>query len=70
MCVATVEGDFRRAAVPYSLWMAQRVRDCHRDMTAPEQLAVEEWIGELGGSELLAMNLPRLRRVGLRVAAE
>lgn len=70
VCVPTPEGDFRRAAVPYSLWMAQRTLDAYRAMQAAEQTDVRNWITELGGSELLTIEIPRLRRDGLRVAAE
>ncbi|MGH8456132.1 MAG: glutathione S-transferase family protein [Stenotrophobium sp.] len=63
-------GRYRRAAIPYILWMTQRMLDVYRSMNAPEQAAVRGWLKELGGEALLALDIPRLRRVGLRVAPE
>lgn len=59
---------FRRAALPYTLWMAQRTLDCYRAMPAVEQQQVRDWLIPLGGERLLALDIPRLRRVALRVA--
>lgn len=63
-------GRFRRAALPYSLWMAQRTLDVYRQMTATEQAGVRSWLQTVGGERLLALQIPRLRRVGLRVAPD
>lgn len=63
-------GRYRRAAMPYVLWMAQRMLDVYRGMNGAEQAAVRQWLGELGGERLLTLEIPRLRRVGLRVAPE
>ena len=64
------KGRYRRAALPYILWMVQRMLETYRGMTAPEQSAVRAWLTGLGGERLLDLQIPRLRRVGLRVAAE
>lgn len=64
------KGRFRRAALPYTLWMVQRLLDVYRDMPSQDQQKVRDWIRPLGGERLLAMDIPRLRRHGLRVAAE
>jgi glutathione S-transferase len=61
---------FRRAALPYTLWMAQRTLDLYRAMAPHEQLKVRDWLHDLGGEALLALDIPRLRRVGLRVIPE
>jgi len=60
-------GRFRRSALPYTLWMAQRALDVYRAMTAGEQAQVQAWLGSLGGERLLALDIPRLRLQGLRV---
>lgn len=62
------QGQFSRAALPYSLWMAQRTLDVFRGMSASDQAQVRQWLTELGGERLLALDLPRLRMHGVRVA--
>lgn len=64
------QGRYRRAALPYLLWMAQRTLDVYRGMSSAEQAVVEEWLRSLGGEDLLTLEIPRLRRVALRVAPE
>ena len=63
-------GRLRRAALPYTLWMAQRTLDLYRAMTPAEQAKVRDWLSALGGEALLALDIPRLRRAGLRVIPE
>lgn len=60
---------FRRAAIPYTLWMAQRPLDLLASLPVAEQARVRSWLATLGGEGLLALDLPRLRRLGLRVVA-
>jgi glutathione S-transferase len=62
--------SFRRNALPYSLWMAQRVLDCYQSLPAAEQQHVGHWLRQQGGERLLELELPRLRLAGLRVAVE
>ena len=62
------QGQFSRAALPYSLWMAQRTLDVFRGMRAEDQAQVRQWLTALGGERLLALDLPRLSMHGLRVA--
>lgn len=64
------DGRFRRAAVPYTLWMAQRTLDVYRAMAPQEQRQVQDWLTSLGGERLLALEIPRLRRHGVRVIPE
>ncbi|MGH8453292.1 MAG: glutathione S-transferase family protein [Nevskiales bacterium] len=61
------QGRFRRAALPYTLWMAQRMLDVYRAMPAAEQVAVRTWLQTLGGERLLELDIPRLKRRALRV---
>ncbi|MGH8461382.1 MAG: glutathione S-transferase family protein [Stenotrophobium sp.] len=63
-------GRYRRAAMPYILWMAQRMLDAFRNMDGSDQAAVRAWLQHLGGADLLQLDIPRLRRIGLRVAPE
>ena len=63
-------GRFRRTALPYSLWMAQRTLDVYRGMISVEQQQVRAWLGSIGGEPLLALDIPRLRLHGVRVAAQ
>jgi hypothetical protein len=61
-------GSYRRAAIPYILWMVQRILDGYQLMSPKEQASVRAWLTGLGGEALLDLQIPRLRRVGLRVA--
>jgi len=63
-------GRFRRAALPYSLWMAQRTLDIYRGMNPVEQQQVGGWLASIGGEQLLALDIPRLRLHGVRVAEQ
>ncbi len=60
------EGMFRRAAMPYTLWMAQRALDAIAEL--PEQTAqdLRYWLSESGGEALLSLDAPRLERDGLQ----
>lgn len=63
-------GRHRRAALPYILWMVQRMLDVYRRMSVTEQAAVRAWLTGFGGERLLTLEIPRLRRIGLRVGPE
>jgi CelD/BcsL family acetyltransferase involved in cellulose biosynthesis len=39
-------------------------------MPEPEQAQVRDWLHRMDGERLLTLPIPRLRRVGLRVAME
>jgi hypothetical protein len=62
------QGQFSRAALPYSLWMAQRTLDVFQGMNDSDQAQVRLWLSEIGGERLLALDLPRLSLHGVRVA--
>jgi len=59
---------FQRAALPYVLWMLQRVQDCLCSLPAAEQQPVRTWLADHGGSAVADLQFPRLERAGLRVA--
>jgi hypothetical protein len=61
------DGRFRRAALPYTLWMAQRTLDVYQAMSPAEQGQVQDCLRPLGGERLLSLEIPRLQREGLRV---
>lgn len=61
-------GPFSRAALPYSLWMAQRVRDAHGGLDPRGQALVRSALQHWGSDRLLDLPLDRLERKGLRVA--
>ncbi len=64
------DGRFRRIAMPYTLWMAQRTLDVYRTTHPYGQAQVRDWLASVGGSDFLELNIPRLRRNGLRVVPE
>lgn len=66
--VSTDYGLFRRPAMPFSLWMAQRTLDVYQQMPAAERALVAGWLAEHGGQSLLDLQLPRLQRCAVRVA--
>jgi len=57
-----------RLGVPYTLWMAQRVQDVLRAMPPSDSSAARDWAASLGGEGLLALELPRLKRVSVHAA--
>jgi glutathione S-transferase len=62
---------FRRAAAPFSLWMAQRPLDAYRALTPAERTSVDEWLQSVGGGNAMQLSIvPRLKRIGLHVAPE
>lgn len=68
--VETTLGDapFARRAMPYTLWMIQRIQDLWRMLPAPEADHVRAAFAARSGERFLTMPIPRLHRVGLRVA--
>lgn len=62
-------GRFKRVALPYTLWMAQRALNAYRDAAPAERARIEAFAARHGGARFLALDLPPLQRVGLRVAA-
>lgn len=64
-------GSFRRAAMPYTLWMMQRVADAYHGLDAAGRTVVDEWLFRQGapGARYFDNGL-RLRRTGLHVQVE
>ncbi len=58
-------GTHRRAAVPYAVWMAQRLLRVYHGMSPAERAQVHGWLGQVGGEAVLALNLPPMRRSAL-----
>ncbi len=60
---------FTRNAIPYILWMLQRVQGHYRNLSATEQAAVQDWLNSQNASGTLDTDLgPPLVRKGLHVA--
>lgn len=60
------DGEFSRLAMPYSLWMVQRVADSYRSLAAQEKSAVDQWLAALGQAGLDKWSLgPALKRHAL-----
>ena len=58
--------EFSRQAMPYTLWMMQRVQDHHRALGANEQRRVDDWFEGMNASSPGAWDLgPKLERRGL-----
>ena len=57
---------FSRRAVPYTLWMMQRLRAHYQALPAAERQAVDQWFASQGQGSLNDLNLgPALQRRGL-----
>ena len=63
-------GSLKRMVIPYSLWMLQRVQDRVAQCSERDAVRSREWLQAMGGEGLLGLEFPRLRRLGLHVAAE
>lgn len=64
-------GRFRRDAMPYTLWMFQRIRDDYAQLDATSRESVDAWLRECNAAQALQLEIGvRLRRVGLHVAVE
>lgn len=61
-------GTHRRRAIPYGLWMIQRMLDWYAQRAPAEQASIRDWLREIGGQGWLELEIPRLRRSGLGVA--
>lgn len=61
----------RRAAAPFSLWMAQRPLDAYTALSGPDRDAVDRWLATVGGEHAMRLAIrPRLKRLALHVAPE
>lgn len=66
--IPMANGIFRRPAMPFTLWMAQRTLDSYQTMDAATQAALSSALAPLAAERLLALHIPRLQRCGVRVA--
>lgn len=65
------EGRYRRGAMPYTLWMMQRVLDAYRALDAAGRASVDAWLAKQGAGEAMCFDIGvRLKRVGLHVALD
>lgn len=60
-------GRFRRVALPYSLWMLQRMQQVYTDMPSADQQAVRAWLQSIGAERVLTLDVPPLDRQGMNV---
>lgn len=63
------DGRFHRAAMPYTLWMMQRIADRYRGLDAAGRDSVDAWLRGQGGPKEIVQSDPglRLERAGLHV---
>ena len=64
------DGRWRQKLLPYTLWMAQRIVDSYKQLPEADAARVRSWLTDMGGSALLDLDIPRLRRMGLRAALD
>lgn len=65
------DGPYRRMAMPYTLWMQQRILDVYRGMPASDRALVDAWTAQRGAPEAMQFKQDfRLKRVALHVAVE
>lgn len=62
------ESTLTRLGLPYTLWMAQRMLDVLRGMPPSDASVARDWVTSLGGERLLALEMPRLKRVSVHAA--
>jgi glutathione S-transferase len=60
----------QRCALPYGLWMLQRLRDMVAAMSPADSAQAIAWLRELGGAALIERPLPSLRRDGLSIVLQ
>jgi len=61
-------GTHQRVGLSYPVWMAQRMLDVFSQMPPPHQGAVRAWLQSVGGENVLRLDLPRVKRIGLAAA--
>jgi glutathione S-transferase len=66
--VPYADATLTRLGLPYTLWMAQRVRDALDEMPPADVDEARAWIRSIGGQGFLDLQLPRLRRVAVHAA--
>ena len=66
--VSSQFGEFRRAALPYTLWMVQRLQQVFAVLSQSERERVLTAFHTWGGDALLTLPVPKVERRALRVA--
>jgi hypothetical protein len=66
--VPYADAALTRLGVPYTLWMAQRVREALDRMSSAAADDARTWVRSIGGQGFLDLRLPRLRRVAVHAA--
>ena len=61
-------GTYRQTGFSYPVWMTQRLLEAFRRMPDADQKAVREWLDSVGGSAVLQLDPPRVKRIGLAAA--
>nr|WP_241695996.1 glutathione S-transferase family protein [Solimonas terrae] len=62
---------FRRDAMPYTLWMLQRIQDDYAQLDAAARATVDAWLQRQDAASALQLDIgTRLQRVGLHVMVE
>ena len=61
-------GTYRQTGFSYPVWMVQRLQDAFREMSYADQNVVRKWLDAVGGSGVLRLDPPRVKRVGLAAA--
>lgn len=65
------EGCYQRQAMPYTLWMKQRILDDYRQRAPAQRTAIDRWLASQGASQVTQFDPgPRLRRKGLHVCLD
>ncbi len=59
-------GLHTRKASGYIVWMAQRLMDVYNTMSPGDQQSVHDWVGSMGGSALFELDIPPMRRDGVK----
>lgn len=59
-------GQHTRKASGYIVWMAQRLMAVYTSMSPGDQHSVHNWVGSMGGAALFELDLPPMRREGVK----
>ena len=61
------DGTHQRQAIPFTLWLVQRVLDLLAAMPPADAERTRQWVEDSGGARLLQLDIPRLDMSGLTV---
>lgn len=63
--ISMLDGRYSRPAMPYVLWMYQRMMAVFRASADDERDVVRQWLREQAAERLLDLDVPKLKRKGL-----